>query len=121
MNFSANTRKVGAVAIIDLAGSLTIGNPALLLRETIRRLSTGGTTRFILNFADVSYIDSSGLGELVTALTTVKNQQGDLKLLKLTARSKALLQMTKLMSIFDSYDDEEKAVAALTSSAAAHG
>jgi anti-sigma B factor antagonist len=120
MSFSANTRKVGGAVIIDMSGRLTIGEPALLLRETIRRFIADGNSRFILNLAEVNYIDSGGLGELITTYTTVRNRQGDVKLLKLTAKAKDLLQMTKLLTVFDTYDDEQKALAAL-SSAAAHG
>ena len=120
MNFSTNTRKVGGAVIVDAAGSLTMGAPALLLRETIQRHVANGHLRFILNLAEVNYLDSSGLGELVTTYTTLKKQQGDLKLLKLTPRTRNLLKMTKLLTVFDTYDDEQKAVTAVTS-AAAHG
>jgi anti-sigma B factor antagonist len=120
MIFSAHTRKVGGTVIVDMSGRLTMGEPALLLRNTIRRFIADGNTKFILNMAEVSNIDSGGLGELVAAYTTVKNSGGDIKLLKLAAKAKDLMQMTKLLTIFDSYDDEQKAVAAL-SSAAAHG
>ncbi len=118
MIFSVNTRKVGGAVIIDISGRLTMGEPALLLRETIRRFIAGGNTRFVINMAEVSYIDSSGLGELVTTYTMVKNQKGQMKLLKLTPRAKDLLRMTKLLAVFDTYDDEQKAVASLTSVAA---
>ena len=118
MIFSVNTRKVGGAVIVDISGRLTMGEPALLLRETIRRFIADGNVRFILNLAEVSYVDSGGLGELVATYTTVRNQRGDVKLLKLTARIKDLLQMTKLLTVFDTYDDEQKAVAALTSAAA---
>jgi anti-sigma B factor antagonist len=120
MNFSAHTRKVGEAVIVDMSGRLTMGEPALLLRNTIRRFIADGNTKFILNMAEVSYIDSGGLGELVAAYTTVKNSQGDVKLLKLAGKAKDLMQMTKLLTIFDTYDDEQKALTALTS-AAAHG
>jgi anti-sigma B factor antagonist len=72
MIFSANTRKVGAAVIVDISGSLTMGEPALLLRDTIRRFIADGNTKFILNMAEVSYVDSAGLGELVTTYTTLK-------------------------------------------------
>src|SRR5205807_1508352 len=96
------------VVIIDLSGRLTIGEPVLLLRETIRVLVNDGARNFILNLGDVSYIDSSGLGELVSLFTTVRNKQGDVKLLNLTAKAKDLLQMTKLLTVFDVYDDANR-------------
>jgi anti-sigma B factor antagonist len=118
MIFSVNTRKVGGAVIIDISGRFTMGEPALLLRETIRRFIAGGNMRFVINMEEVSYIDSSGLGELVATYTMVKNQKAHLKLMKLTPRTKDLLQMTKLLAVFDTYDDEQKAVAALASAAA---
>jgi anti-sigma B factor antagonist len=113
MSLSVRTRKVDNVLILDLAGRLTIGEPVLLLRETLRAHVADGDRNVVLNLGDVSYIDSSGLGELVSAYTTVRNKQGDVKLLKLTSKAKDLLQMTKLLTVFDTYDDEAKAVAAL--------
>ena len=113
MSLTVKTRKVENATIVDLSGRLTIGEPVLLLRETVRVLVNDGNRFFVLNLGDVSYIDSSGLGELVSLFTTVRNKQGDVKLLNLTAKAKDLLQMTKLLTVFDTYDNEEKAVAAL--------
>jgi anti-sigma B factor antagonist len=113
MSFGVKTRRVDGVAIVDISGKLTIGEPVLLLRETVRTLVTGGETRIILNLADVSYIDSSGLGELVSSYTTIRNKSGDVKLLKLTSKTKDLLQMTKLLTVFDVHDDEGKAIVSL--------
>ena len=113
MSLNVKTRKVDSVIVVDMSGRLTIGEPVLLLRETLRVQVTDGARQFILNLGDVSYIDSSGLGELVSAYTTVRNKQGDVKLLNLTTKAKDLLQMTKLLTVFDVYDDEAKAVAAL--------
>jgi anti-sigma B factor antagonist len=110
MSLNVKTRKVDGVVIVDLSGRLTIGEPVLLLRETLRVQVNDGARNFILNLADVAYIDSSGLGELVSAYTTVRNRQGDVKLLNLTAKAKDLLQMTKLLTVFDVYDDEATAV-----------
>ena len=115
MSLSVKTRKVDGVIIIDLSGRLTIGEPVLMLRETLRVQVNDGSRQFVLHLGDVSYIDSSGLGELVSAYTTVRNKQGDVKLLNLTAKAKDLLQMTKLLTVFDVYEDEAKAVAALKS------
>ena len=111
MSFSANTRKVGSVVIVDMSGDLTIGEPTLLLRETIRRFIADGNLKFILNLANLKYIDSAGLGELITAYTTLRNRQGDVKLLKVTGKMEGLLQTTKLMTVFDTYNDEQKALA----------
>ena len=112
MSLSVKTRKVDDVLIVDLSGRLTIGEPVMLLRETLRAHLSEGSRNVILNLGDVSYIDSSGLGELVSAYTTIRNKQGDVKLLKLTAKARDLLQMTKLLTVFDTYDDETMAVAA---------
>src|SRR6266481_260543 len=116
MSLSVKTRKVGDAVVVDLIGRLTIGEPVLLLRETVRVLVNDGARDFVLNLGDVSYIDSSGLGELVSLFTTVRNKQGDVKLLNLTAKAKDLLQMTKLLTVFDVYDDEAKAIGALKAS-----
>ena len=113
MSLNVKTRKLENAVVVDMSGRLTIGEPVLLLRETIRVLINDGARNFVLNLADVSYIDSSGLGELVSLFTTVRNKQGDVKLLNLTAKAKDLLQMTKLLTVFDVYDDENKAIAAL--------
>src|SRR5215813_10154388 len=116
MSLNVKTRKVGGIVVVDMSGRLTIGEPVLLLRETLRVQVNDGARQFVLNLGDVSYIDSSGLGELVSAYTTVRNKQGDVKLLNLTAKAKDLLQMTKLLTVFDVYDDESKAVSALKAS-----
>src|ERR1044072_3971984 len=105
MSLNVKTRKVGSVVVIDLSGRLTIGEPVLLLRETLRKNVSDGVRQFVLNLGDVSYIDSSGLGELVSAYTTVRNRQGDVTLLNLTAKVKDLLQMTKLLTAFEGYDE----------------
>jgi anti-sigma B factor antagonist len=113
MAFSLNTRKAGAVVIIDMSGRLSIGEAVLLLRSTIRRFVEDGTLKFVLNLGNVSHIDSAGLGELVTIYTSVRNRGGDAKLLNLDKKAKDLLQMTKLLTVFDTYNDEAKAVQAL--------
>jgi len=113
MSLTVKTRKVENATVVDLSGRLTIGEPVLLLRETVRVLVNDGNRFFVLNLGDVSYIDSSGLGELVSLFTTVRNKTGDVKLLNLTAKAKDLLQMTKLLTVFDTYDNEEKAIGAL--------
>ena len=113
MSLTIKTRKVDGITVVDMSGRLTIGEPVLQLRDNIRRFIDDEDLRFILNLGDVSYIDSSGLGELVSTYTTVRNREGDVKLLNLTSKAKDLLQMTKLLTVFDTYDDESKAVAAV--------
>lgn len=113
MSFSLNTRKVNDIVVVDMTGRLAAGEAVLLLRNTVRRFVEDGTTKFVLNLGEVTHIDSSGLGELITTYTTIRNRKGDVKLARLTARVKDLLQLTKLVTVFDSYDDEQKAIAAL--------
>ena len=85
----------------------------LELRDTIRGFADDSDVRFVLNLGGVSYIESSGLGELVSTYTTIRNRQGDVELLNLTTKARDLLQMTKLLTVFDTFDDESKAVASL--------
>ena len=103
-------RSLDDVVILDLTGRITIGEGTLLVRERIEKLLGRGDRKFLLNLADVDYIDSSGLGELVSAFTTVHNQDGILKLLGLTYRVRDLMQITKLLTVFDVYDDETEAL-----------
>ena len=113
MSLSIKTRNVDGVMVLELSGRLTIGEPVLSLRDTIRGAIEDNDLKIILDLGNVSYIDSSGLGELVSIYTTVKNKQGDVKLLKLTAKAKDLLQMTKLLTVFDTFDEEADALASL--------
>jgi anti-sigma B factor antagonist len=103
-------RKVGDVTVIDVSGRITLGEGSSNLRDGIRELLGKGDRKILLNLADVSYIDSSGIGELVSGFTSVANQGGQLKLLNLTKRVRDLLQITKLYTVFDVYDDEAAAV-----------
>src|SRR5262245_36329099 len=112
MAFSLNTRKVDSIVIFDMQGKLAIGEPVLLFRNTMRRFMEDGSRKFILNLAGVTKIDSTGMGELITTFASLKNRQGDVKLLNLTKSTKDLLQITKLLTVFDSYDDEAQAIAA---------
>ena len=114
MTMKANNRQVGGVTIVDLSGRITLGEGSVVLRDTIRDLVSKGKNKILLNLADVTYIDSSGIGELVSAFTTVRNQNGELKLLKLTKKVHDLLQITKLYTVFDIKDDEAIAVQAFT-------
>jgi anti-sigma B factor antagonist len=112
MSLSVNTRKLGEVVVVDMSGRLTSGEPVLLLRQTVRRFLDDGARKFVLNLGNVSYIDSSGLGELVTTYTSLQHRGGSVNLLNLTKKANDLLQMTKLLTVFDTYDDEGKAVGA---------
>jgi anti-sigma B factor antagonist len=104
------TRQVGDVTVIDAAGRITLGEGSSAFRDTLRDLMGKDQKKLLLNLADVTYIDSSGIGELVSGFTTVTNQGGRLKLLRLTKRVKDLLQITKLYTVFEVYDDEAEAV-----------
>ena len=101
------TREVGQITMVDLwAGRIALGEGSALLRKTIRDLLESGKTKIILNLGDINYIDSSGIGELVSGFTAVRNRQGELKLLNLTRKVKDLLQITKLFTVFDVYTEE---------------
>jgi anti-sigma B factor antagonist len=106
-----SSRQVNGVTIVDLSGRITLGEGSAVLRDTVRELMRTGQKQILLNLADVSYIDSSGIGELVSAFTSLRNQGGDLKLLNLTKKVHDLLQITKLYTVFDITDDEATAVA----------
>lgn len=110
MSVKLTTRQVGDVSVIDAAGRITLGEGASTFRETLRAMIAKGDRKLLLNLADVTYIDSSGIGELVSGFTTVTNQSGQLKLLNLTKRVQDLLQITKLYTVFEVFDDEAAAV-----------
>ena len=107
-----STRNVDGVSILDCSGRITLGEGSITLRDTVRELLGKGQKKILLNLGDVTYIDSSGIGELVSAFTTVRNQGGELKLLNLTKKVHDLLQITKLYTVFDVKDDETTAVKA---------
>jgi anti-sigma B factor antagonist len=104
------TRKVGDVTVIDAAGRITLGEGASTFRDMVRDLATKGEKKLLLNLSEVSYIDSSGIGEMVSGFTTVTNHAGQLKLLGLSKRVKDLLQITKLYTVFEVFEDEATAV-----------
>jgi anti-sigma B factor antagonist len=104
------SRQVGDVTVIDAAGKITLGEGASLFRDTIRDQASQGKKKLLLNLRDVSYIDSSGIGEMVSGFTTVTNNGGQFKLVGLSSRIKGLLQITKLHTVFDVFDDEAEAV-----------
>lgn len=108
------TKRAGdrGVAIIDLSGNITLGGGNIFLKQTLRSLAEQNEKKVLLNLSDVHYIDSSGLGELVAGYTSIGKTGGELKLLNLTDRVKDLMMITKLLTVFDAYDDEATAVAA---------
>src|SRR6516162_7524423 len=106
----ATTRQVDSVSVVDLSGRITLGEGCSQLRELIRDLLAKGHKNILLNLGEVTYIDSSGIGELVSGFTAVSNQGGQLKLLNLTKRVRDLLQITKLYTVFEVFDDEASAV-----------
>jgi len=110
MALTVASRENDGVTILDLKGKITLGEGSVQVRDVVRGLVGKGKKNILLNLAEVSYIDSSGLGELVAAYTTARNQGAGLKLLQLTKKVHDLLQLTKLYTVFDVYDDEVIAV-----------
>lgn len=103
-------RQAGDVTVLDMDGRITIGEGSVALRTSVRKLLEEGKKKILLNLAGVSYIDSSGIGELVSSFTTIKNAGGQLKLLSLTQKLQDLLTITKLLTVFDVYDTEAEAL-----------
>jgi anti-sigma B factor antagonist len=110
MNVKLTTHENGDVTVVDASGKLTLGEGTSLLRTKIRELVAGGSRRIVLNLADVTYMDSSGLGELIAAHTTVTTAGGEMKLLNLAKRVHDLLKITKLYTVFEAFEDESAAV-----------
>jgi anti-sigma B factor antagonist len=114
MSMKVQTRQVDGVTVLDLSGRITLGEGSVTLRDAIRDVMAKGSKSILLNLGDVNYIDSSGIGELVSAFTSVKNSGGELKLLNLTKKVQDLLQITKLYTVFDIKDDEASAIASFS-------
>jgi anti-sigma B factor antagonist len=110
VTFKATPREADGATVVDLSGRITLGEGSATLRQMIRDLLNKGQKKILLNLADVNYIDSSGIGELVSGFTTVKNQGGELKLLHLTKKVHELLLITKLYTVFDVHSDEKTAL-----------
>ncbi len=106
-----DTRTVGDVHILDCSGKITLGEGTMAIRNTVRETLKNGGKKIILNLSEVNYIDSSGIGELVSTYTTVTNQGGQLKLLNLTKKIQELLAITKLLTVFSVYQSEQDAIA----------
>lgn len=110
-SLSIKDRQNGDVTILDLSGKITIGEGSVQLREAVRRMLDEGRKKILLNLGDVSYVDSSGIGELVSSYTTTGNNGGQLKLLNQTKKIHDLLTITKLVTVFETHDDEGTAIA----------
>jgi anti-sigma B factor antagonist len=107
----ASSRQTDGVTIVDLSGSITLDEGSVVLRKTVKGLSSQGSRKILLNLAGVTCVDSSGIGELVSAYTSVRKNGGELKLLNLSSEVNDLLQITKLGAVFDVEDDEAAAIA----------
>jgi len=112
MSMKVAIRQVDGITILDLSGRITLGEGSITLRDSVRDVLAKGSKKILLNLAQISYIDSSGVGELVSAFTSVKNAGGELKLLNLTQKVHDLLQITKLYTVFDIWDNEASAITA---------
>jgi len=110
VTMKTSSRQVEGITILDLSGRITLGEGSVVLREAVKELSAKGQKQILLNLGNVTYIDSSGIGELVGAFTSIRNAGGDLKLLNLTKKVHDLLQITKLYTVFDVWDDEASAI-----------
>ncbi len=108
----ASTRQFQDVIVVDLSGQIKLGEGGSILRDTVKDLLAKGHRKILLNLGEVTYIDSGGIGELISAFTSTRNQGGELKLLNLTKKVNDLLQITKLYTVFDVKDDESEALAA---------
>ena len=112
MSMKVATRQVDGVTILDLSGRITLGEGSVTLRDTVHDVLAKGSKKILLNLENISYIDSSGIGELVSGFTSVRNAGGELKLLNLTKKVHDLLQITKLYTVFDIWDNEASAISA---------
>jgi anti-sigma B factor antagonist len=110
MNLKTTTRTIGDVTIVDISGRIVLGEGCASLRSLVCNLLSKGQKKILFNLAEVDYIDSSGLGQLVSSFTTVRKEEGKLKLLNLTNKVHDLMQITKLYTVFDIMDDEALAI-----------
>ena len=118
MSFQAKARQAGNVAIVDLAGKLTLGEGSGMVRNTIKDLVAAGNKNILINLHDVTYLDSAGLGELVGSYATISNIGGQVKLLHAQGKVKDLLAVTKLYTVFVTFDNEAEALRSFDSDAA---
>jgi len=119
MQMTTGTRQVGNVTIVDISGRIVLGEESAALRELVCDLLSKGQKNILLNLGDVNYIDSSGLGDLVSVFARVRKQGGELRLLNLTNKVHDLMQITRLYTVFDVMDDEAAAIKSFGQSAAA--
>ena len=119
MSMTTSTREVGDVTIVDMSGRISLGEESAAFREMIANLLSQGHVKILLNLGGVDYIDSSGLGALVSSLATVRRAGGDMKLLNLTDKVDDLMEVTRLYTVFDIADDETAALSSFTKGAAA--
>ncbi|HEV8158810.1 MAG TPA: STAS domain-containing protein [Pyrinomonadaceae bacterium] len=109
-DLNISERQAGDITILDLDGKITIGEGSIALRNTIRRLLEEGKKKILLNLGEIGYVDSSGIGELVSSFTTVNRDGGSLKLLNLQQKVQSLMAITKLLTVFDVFEDEGDAL-----------
>jgi anti-sigma B factor antagonist len=121
MNMTASIRQLGGVTIVDISGRIQLGEESAALRGLVSDLLSKGYKKILFSLGDVNYIDSSGLGHLVSAFTSVRKQGGELKLLNLTKNVHNVMQMTRLYTVFDIMENEAAAVNSFGQSAAATG
>jgi|SRR5271170_16083 len=110
MNIVTSTRQVDGVAVVDISGRIVLGEESAALRKLVSDLLAEGHKNILFNLANVNYIDSSGLGNMVSSFTSVRKQGGELKLVNLTDKVQGLMQITRLYTVFDIKDDEASAV-----------
>lgn len=116
INLEIKERRIGEIVVLDMEGQMRIGGGSIVFRTAIRRLVEEGNNKFLLNLAGVSNIDSSGLGELVSSHISLSKKGGEMKLIHLTQSLRELMTITKLLTVFDVYEDEAKAVASFKGS-----
>lgn len=119
MDMTTHTRQTGEVTIVDLRGRIVLGDASAKLRDLVMDLMSEGHTKILLNMAEVSYIDSAGLGALVSACASVRKAGGEVKLVKLSEKVDDLMEVTRLYTVFDIEDDEVAAVRSFERGAAA--
>ena len=119
VQMQTSTRQIDEVVVLDISGRITLGQGNLMLREIVRDLADKGNKRIVLNLGEVNYVDSSGLGELVKTLTTIRNKGGEMKLANINKRVLNLLEMTRLSAVFDIHQDEASALASFRHQASA--
>jgi anti-sigma B factor antagonist len=120
MSLTINTRETAEAVILDLSGRLTLGEPLAELRDSVREALAGDQKNILLNLTEVSYIDSSGLGQLIGSYATTTSRGGQVKLLNLQKRVNDLMQVTKLLTVFETYTSEQAALRSFTAGKATH-